>query len=245
MMRGPWKGRPVGVPSQTPTHSLAPKTRDFPRKTNVPDTPGWGGEGTRTANLPEALLSNLEYCDWRPRGPPGVYLSSGAGFRRFVGVRTAASLPKTQGKGWAHPFPVCFWEGNGRLDPQQIDEIRPRSLNKGPLCFSAKEMIKSRPTAAAESPLAKERVLVVYPASSPRNGPRHAHQGCQYMVFGPTGNPRFGGSGRPWRPGESFPKLGREAPHLLEGFSRPPGLRGTPKIGDFRSAQKPRIKNIM
>ena len=28
MMRGPWKGRPVGVPSQTPTHSLAPKTAE-------------------------------------------------------------------------------------------------------------------------------------------------------------------------------------------------------------------------
>ncbi len=44
------------------------------------------------------------------------------------------------------------------------------------------------------------------------------------MFLGPAGNLRFWWSGRPRRPGNPFQKVGREAPHLLELISRPPGL---------------------
>ncbi len=59
-----------------------------------------------------------------PRGPPEAYVSSGAGFRRLRGVQAAVSLPK------AHGFPVSFGEGDGRLEPPQINEIQTRSLKK-------------------------------------------------------------------------------------------------------------------
>ncbi len=47
-----------------------------------------------------------------------------------------------------------------------------------------------------------------------------------------------------WGWGKPFQKVGREAPHLLEGLSRPPGPPRPPKINEFPAAQTPCIKQI-
>ena len=69
------------------------------------------------------------------------------------------------------------------------------------------------------------------------------HLDFEYMVFGPAGDRRFLGSGRPRRPHKPFQRLGGEAPHLLEWFFGAAGAAETPKIKDYRPAFKPCIKN--
>jgi hypothetical protein len=44
--------------------------------------------------------------------------------------------------------------------------------------------------------------------------------------------------------GKSSQKVGREAPHLLDGFSWPPGPPSTTKIRDFRSTQNHVLKAV-
>ncbi len=62
------------------------------------------------------------------------------------------------------------------------------------------------------------------------------------MVLGPTGNRRFGGVWAAPEPGETRPKGGaRRAPPFGRGFWAA-GAAKTPKVDDFRSAQKPCIK---
>ncbi len=62
-----------------------------------------------------------------------------------------------------------------------------------------------------------------------------SHSGFQYMVLGPTGNRRCWGSSRPQN---SFQKVGREAPHLVEGVFPAAGSTQTPTIFDFRVFQQ-------
>ena len=63
------------------------------------------------------------------------------------------------------------------------------------------------------------------------------------MVFGPAGNRQFLGSGRPRRPQKPFQKVMGEAPPSSGIDFGATGAAQTPKIGDFRPAQKPCIKN--
>ena len=58
------------------------------------------------------------------------------------------------------------------------------------------------------------------------------------MIFWPTGNRRFWGSGRPRAAGIPSKKLGGEAPPSFWKASRPPGAAQIPKVVDFRSARK-------
>jgi hypothetical protein len=70
-----------------------------------------------------------------------------------------------------------------------------------------------------------------------------AHKGLEYMVCGPTGNCRLLWSPRPPRPQNPFQKVGREAPHVLEEVSRPPGPLRPPKSKIRGRPQKPCIQN--
>jgi len=53
--------------------------------------------------IQEAAYANPLGRIYIPRGPPGAYLNSGAGFRGLSGVQTATSLPKPLGTGWSPP----------------------------------------------------------------------------------------------------------------------------------------------
>ncbi len=61
------------------------------------------------------------------------------------------------------------------------------------------------------------------------------------MVFGPAGNRRFLGSGRPRGPHKPFKTMGDEAPHIFEWF---PGLRGRPDTEHRRFQAGPTIMPI-
>ncbi len=66
-----------------------------------------------------------------------------------------------------------------------------------------------------------------------------------FMMFGPVGNLRCWGSGRPPGVGKLSQNVGGETPHPLGGSPNPPGPPGPPKIGAFWPAPRPeKSKNV-
>ncbi len=84
------------------------------------------------------------------------------------------------------------------------------------------------------SPVVTERFRLCYVRSFIRP---------KYMVCGPARNRRCLGSGRPRRHSKPFQTVGGNALDLKEWFVGPPGPPRSPRIDDFRPAQKPCIKN--
>ncbi len=73
-------------------------------------------EWIRMACHARTCLQEVHACDRRMlKGPPGPYLSSGAGFRRFGESKHLFSSHKSTGHGGGRsppPFPVCSREGS-------------------------------------------------------------------------------------------------------------------------------------
>ncbi len=66
------------------------------------------------------------------------------------------------------------------------------------------------------------------------------HLGFEYMVFGPAGNRRLVGFGRPRRPQTPFQKVGGFAPTFWNGFR---GRRGRPDLNHRRFPACPKTMN--